>query len=432
MPRRNRVRRVLAASGLTAYAGMAGALLAMGHARLTALLVGAYLGLSALALNSQIFSVIAVPAVFLVERLDIGGIDLSYSDALLIVATGLALPALSTWPLPPRARLLLLGLTVYLGLVTLTLVFHPSLRSFAEVFHRAVLVGGSVVIAVQLVRTGRHVLALRLLLAVTVTVAVAAVVTAAASGFEPAYPWGLHKNFIGSLFATFLLLAVIDYRVFRLPSSTRVPLMAVLAAGLLAAQSRGAFLTIIGGLLVLVIRQRGRHAVAIRAVGVIAAAAIVALVVTSVQDQLEERMETGNTHDSLAQRERVETATYELWKEHWVVGVGLKYFVTGQYGAANQAPNNVLNETMAETGIVGTAGFLAFQFVALTALARGSTPLATAGLACVFGRLLHGQVDIYWSAGTAALPWLIAGMGLVDGRRKPQLKPTASEPAARV
>lgn len=426
MTLRVRSRKSLPAAGLALYAAGVGVLLAAGQARLAALLVVGWVALAAFALNSQIFSVLAVPGVFLVERLDLGGIDLSGSDALLILATALALPALARAPLPSRARLLLVGLTIYLGLVVVTLGFHPSLRSFAEVFHRAVLVGGSVLIGIQLVRSGRHIVALRLLLVVTVSVSIAAVVTSLTTGLAPAYPLGLHKNFVGSLFAMILLIAMASYAVFDLPQTLRVPLMAVLVAGLLAAQSRGAFLTLLGGLLVLVVRQRGRQTVAVRAVALLGAAAAVALIVTSVQSQLEERVGTGVQHDSLAQRERVELATYELWNDHRVLGVGLKYFRTGMFGAANQAPNNVLNESMAETGIVGTVGFLGFQVLALVALARGSSPLATAGMACVLGRLLHGQVDIYWSAGTAALPWIVAGLGLAEQRSRAATLPQAA------
>lgn len=138
MTLRVRSRKSLPAAGLALYAAGVGVLLAAGQARLAALLVVGWVALAAFALNSQIFSVLAVPGVFLVERLDLGGIDLSGSDALLILATALALPALARAPLPSRARLLLVGLTIYLGLVVVTLGFHPSLRSFAEVFHRAV------------------------------------------------------------------------------------------------------------------------------------------------------------------------------------------------------------------------------------------------------------------------------------------------------
>jgi hypothetical protein len=431
MARLSRCKQVLAPAGLALYAALAGALLATGHARTAALLVGVCVILSALALNSQIISILAVPAVFLVGRLELGGVDLSYSDAMLIAATAATLPALSSWPLSSRARLLLLGLAVYLGLVTFTLAFHPSIRSFAEVFHRAVLVGGSVLIGVQLYRTGRHVLALRLLLVATVAVSFAAVAAALRSGLEPAFPWGLHKNFVGSLFAVFLLLTLVHYPVFRLPGNGRLPLVVVLSGGLLAAQSRGAFLTLLGGLLVVALRQRGRHTVAVRAAALLVVVGISALIVASVQGQLQERVETGNLQDSLTQREQVETATFDLWRENWLVGVGLKYFTTGSFGPANQAPNNVLNESMAEAGIIGTAGFLILQVTAVAALARGSGPLATAGLAVVVGRLLHGQVDIYWSAGTAALPWLIAGLGLAERRRR-EVDTSERETPARV
>jgi hypothetical protein len=38
--------------------------------------------------------------------------------------------------------------------------------------------------------------------------------------------------------------------------------------------------------------------------------------------------------------------------------------------------------------------------------------LAAAGFGAVAGLLAHGMVDIYWTAGTVTLPFILMGMGL--------------------
>jgi hypothetical protein len=48
---------------------------------------------------------------------------------------------------------------------------------------------------------------------------------------------------------------------------------------------------------------------------------------------------------------------------------------------------------------------------------RREDKLVSVGVGVVAGLLLHGQVDIYWIAGSASLPFIILGMALAIGPR---------------
>lgn len=119
-----------------------------------------------------------------------------------------------------------------------------------------------------------------------------------------------------------------------------------------------------------------------------------------------------NKFSSINQRVVVERATRQLWEKHPLTGVGLRYFKTPRYARLGyQPPNNVLNEILAEAGVFGLLGFLVFVVGSLVSLGRVAGDLGAAGLSVVAGRFTHGLFDIYWTGGTTALPWVIAGMG---------------------
>ena len=97
-----------------------------------------------------------------------------------------------------------------------------------------------------------------------------------------------------------------------------------------------------------------------------------------------------------------------------VVGVGLKYFNTGVWGPDAQASNNAINNELAESGLIGAAGWITMHAALLVMLFRRRSALASVALAVLAGRILHGQLDIYWSAGVASLAMLVAGMAFAS------------------
>lgn len=167
----------------------------------------------------------------------------------------------------------------------------------------------------------------------------------------------------------------------------------------------------------------------VRILGVFAVAVLGYFVYASVHEQLTAKTAAERQNDSIGVRFQVEEVTRDIWRTSPWVGVGLKYFNTGEYGEFAQPANNVIDNELAESGLIGTAGFIASQVTVITAgfrRRRGNT-LVLAGTALVAGQLLHGQVDIYWTAGVAALPFLVLGMGLATLSREPKVP--SHEPA---
>jgi len=120
------------------------------------------------------------------------------------------------------------------------------------------------------------------------------------------------------------------------------------------------------------------------------------------------------SNSSIGVRYNVEHATRTVWRTSPAYGVGLKYFNTYAYGPFAVAANNIADNELAESGVIGLAGFIVLQGAVLSAgFRRGRTQqLAAAGFGAVAGLLAHGMVDIYWTAGTVTLPFIIMGMAL--------------------
>jgi len=154
-----------------------------------------------------------------------------------------------------------------------------------------------------------------------------------------------------------------------------------------------------------------------RAILLLFAIALVFVAALSVRHQLQAEAH-GTTINSLTQRAEVETATRQLWKEHPYTGVGLRFFKTPAY-AGYQPPNDLVNEALAEAGILGLLGLVVFVIGSLVGLSRLHSDLATAALCVVAARFVHGLFDIYWTGGTTSLPWVIAGMALASQVTQP-------------
>jgi O-antigen ligase len=164
------------------------------------------------------------------------------------------------------------------------------------------------------------------------------------------------------------------------------------------------------GVLIWFFRTRSTAAPRLRAAAIVAAIGIGVFASVSVWNELHQ---TSGRHTSITVRSEVERQTRDLWKHHPWTGVGLRFFKTPRF-AGYQAPNNVNDEIEAEAGVFGVFGFVVFVGGALLGVGRVSGALATAGLCVISGRFAHGLFDIYWTGGTTALPWIVAGMGLAS------------------
>jgi hypothetical protein len=116
----------------------------------------------------------------------------------------------------------------------------------------------------------------------------------------------------------------------------------------------------------------------------------------------------------LGVRQAVEKEAQRIWRTSPWDGVGLKYFNTGAWGhTGSQPPNNIIDNELAESGLIGLGGFVLLTgCTAAAGIRRRNDQFVLTGLALVIGHLAHGQVDIYWQAGLVPLPFLVMGVGL--------------------
>lgn len=350
-------------------------------------------------------AVACVPAVWIVQRAPV--INVSYPDVLVAGTGAAAFLAGVHKKLQPSNRLLFSSFGLYLGSLTGSLAYHQYLRSDLEWLHRVGLVAGAALVGAWTVQRGLHHRALQLLLLVASVVSISAVVYSFRHGFAAAYTLGFQKNYLGSITAQTLIVALVAGKEFRLPTRWFRLGVALTFLGMLASQSRGSMLTLAVGLTVWFLRTGKHRRYGQRRMVAFLVLALAVFVGISVKAQIDAHSRFG----SIGQRLTVEAQTQQLWIHHPLTGVGLRFFDLPQF-AGYQPPNNVLNEILAEAGVPGLIGFLVFIVGSVLALYRARGDLALAGLSIVVGRFTHGLVDIYWVAGTTTLTWLIAGMGL--------------------
>lgn len=383
--------------------------------KLALALIAATLMAGLMAVRPVLTAVVAVPAVFAFQDVGVGG-GLGITDALLVVAALLALPALAHSPEIARLGTVNRAFLAYVLLLTPSLVANQTGAADREVFHRLVLVLGAMLVGCWVVKEQMESLALRLLLITACALAVACILNAAQSGFSPAEPFGYNKNFVGSLLALTLLVTLCAPDHLGVGTTLRVASVILLIAGTLTSQSRGAVLgAAAGGLIWLFAPRRGTDISGRnRLFAVLLAGSFLAYSGYSVEQQFTSSERRTN---SAGVRLHVEAFTRDLWRSSPLVGVGLRYYRTHDYGPDGAAPNNAFDAELAEGGLVGTTGFTLFHIVVIVALwRRRRSQLGIAALALVVGQFLHGQFDIYWSSGVSPLPFILTGMSLASSK----------------
>jgi hypothetical protein len=365
-------------------------------------------------------AILAFVGVYFVQRL--GGTSVtpgatsgvSYSDALLAGAALMAVPGLIGTPELRRIRGLLGAAGVYLLCLAPGIIVHPSPRAYLEWSHRLVLVVGAIVVGAWIAREHATRLALRCFVAISCLMALLAIQNWFRNGFHPASPINLNKNFLGSQLAVALIVILLARKTIGLGNRTWLATFLLVGGGLLSTESRGSYLAAATGFFVVFVfggrvQSRASKAVALLLLGVLAGFTYV-----SVHAELTRQTKSQLNTNSLGVRFNVEKVTRQIWNTSPVVGVGLKYFIGGHYGYFAQAPNNVIDNELAESGVIGLTGFAVMELgsIALAFSRRKDHVLVLAGMAVVAGGLVHGQVDIFWTAGAAALPFIVIGMGL--------------------
>lgn len=426
---RLRLKTPLLVLGAVAGGGVAGA----AGATSAWLAVTVIAGLALLGLTAHrpvVLAVIALIGVFASPRLGtalVAGSEpgVSCSDALLAATTLLSVPALLRTRELGRLRLAAWGIAIYLASLLPTLVLNPSQRGYLEWLHRLMLLGGSLLVGAWIARGGKTRQALRWLAFAACVVAVAAVWNGVMHGWLNSAPFGLNKNFVGALLAAVFVVVFIARTDLALPAPWWSVAICIIGAGEIASHSRGGALAASAGLFLAFVLQGRRYSGGGKVLAVLAAAGLAVFVYTSVRGQFDQS-QAAVSNSSIGVRYNVEHATRTVWRTSPVYGVGLKYFNTYAYGPFAVAANNIVDNELAESGVIGLAGFVVLQGAVLSAgFRRGRTQqLAAAGFGTVAGLLAHGMVDIYWTAGTVTLPFIIMGMALA---REPVLSPATKD-----
>jgi hypothetical protein len=403
-------------------AGAVAGAIGVRDAKLGGLIVATLVMLLLVSRRPVILAIVAVAGVYAVQRLgstsptpgSSGGI--SYSDALIAAATIMALPVLAGSAELRRLRSAATAITTYLALLIPSVLANHSSRVYLEWLHRCVMLGGALLVGAWLVREGAQRSALRGFVGVSTVIAALACYDTLSHGLHSASPMQLNKNFIGSLFAVALVLVLAAPSVLNLKPTVRIVAIVVIGAGLLSSQSRGGQLAAVLGVLVAFVLDSGTHR---RRTQVMAGAVALALAIAaglSIHAQLQQ--DTADFRNSSAGvRFNVEDVTRDVWRTSPVVGVGMKYFNTGVYGPYAQAPNNVVDNELAESGLIGLAGFILLQLGTIFAcIRRRSLVLVPAAAGAIAGQLLHGMVDIYWAAGVITMPFVLLGIALAGPR----------------
>lgn len=410
------------AAVLVLVAAFAGALAGAVSARSTGLAFAVVTGLLLVALTAYRpvgLAVLALIGVFASWR--VGGTALvpgnkagvSYSDVLLTGAAFLSIPALLGTQHLRRLRLAGWGVAIYLACLLPTVLLNSSMRGYLEWLHRLVLLGGALCVGAWIAREGKIRPALRSLTIVGCILAVATVANAVRLGWADSAPFGLNKNFIGGQLGVLLILTFIAREHLAVRTPWWIAAVCIVGAGVIASHSRGGALTASVGLFLGFVLTGRLHRPSTKWFAVFVAAVLGVFVYTTVSHQLD-HSQTVVGNSSIGVRFNVEHVTRRIWRTSPIYGVGLKYFNTHAFGRFAVAANNVVDNELAESGVIGLAGFVVLQGAALTAaLRRARTDhLAAAGFGMVAGLLAHGMVDIYWTAGTVALPFIVMGMAL--------------------
>ena len=369
--------------------------------------------------------ILAAPALLLasviactygVWRVGPGSLNMSICDAVTVLAVLAALPYV-----PWRSRSLrrvLLGVAIYLMLVGVTLVAHHQHDAVFEYFHRFALAGGTCLIGAAIARRGQTAISLKVFVLVGSFFAIAAIITSLQNGLQPAYPFGIHKNFVGPMFAmTFLLLVVAPWKVGLRPSVVR-HLRVLFVVALLASQSRGAGLALVAVIAVYAMRHREAHR---RAPLFFLTVSLVLIAVSTIT--LNDEYRTNPKFNAIDTRSTgFSEAVNDVWLPSPLVGGGLRWFRATD--ATNAGVHNLAIAELSENGLIGMLGFVILLGTIAMVLVHRRDPIGEAAFSIFLFEVLFAITEIFWVAGAVSFVMLMVGIA-VGEEPGPAPSPTA-------
>lgn len=302
-------------------------------------------------------------------------------------------------PIKPGLRLVALFAA---AAVIVTWNAGASVTSFAEIAQRVEIVVVWMLFGVLVHRAGLIERILTAYVAACLVISALWIATPGASGV-----FGMQKNPSGGFLASAILVVLLS----KLPNSRRLPIIVVLAAGLIATGSRGSVLGLAAaiGLLLLFARHWRRTILPLAAVCV-AAGGVLLMLPSDLQDRLlsrnanglyTERIRAVLTEDALQQFERAPGG----------VGVGnYRQRAAALQNIDTHDPHNVFVLHLVEGGYLLATAFVLLAAGSIVWLLRHpKTELVVLALAVQVSILAHAYVDVYWVRGTPSLGWLLLG-----------------------
>lgn len=362
------------------------------------------LAIGILATDIAILPILAFPATLVMVRTG----PVSASDLVLVLAI---LPAILLYrrsETTPLRGLMWAGIA-YHALLVPTLLINLYVENVLEWFHTLALVIGGLAVGWVVGRNGHARSALTLYLVGAVGIAVAAVVTGLlmlvqSGSFGPVYLPFLHKNFIGNTLAFAFLILWVRPGWLGWNKQLAILSMVLCAGGIAASGSRQAMVSVFVVLAILALRGLAKGGG--RGWVLLALIPGVFFVANSVSDQFQ----GDNPFNSVAQRLEWFNEALEIWQLSPMVGVGLRWWYTGEYSSF-QPPNGFL-EMLSSGGVLGLIGFLILCGAGLWVVLTLPPRYGEIAAAVMIARFVQGQLDLYWVAGQASIPWMMAGLAI--------------------
>ncbi|WP_353814426.1 O-antigen ligase family protein [Agromyces sp. SYSU T00266] len=370
----------------------------------------------------------ATPGLLIAQRVGLGGGDLSVSDAALAAAFGTAL-LLGERPYSAPLRWLLVLNLCYQFATLFTVIVNPYPLNTIEWFHAWMLVSGALIVGWALGAAGYARLALSLLVWTACVMAVSTIVMAVAQfavgnfgPATPAWPWPMHKNFVGtvSAFAAIVVYVNPDW-VGWTRGWSRVALL-VFGVAAAASQSRQALIGLIAAVVFVVLRRSASKRSRLVLLLLVPAGW---LVVSMVIDQIDSQ----NQHNSVFQRLEWFREVYHFWREAPFFGHGLRYWYVD--GNLPYQPPQAELEVIASAGVVGLIAFIVMWIGAFIVLWRVDPRYGTLAIAVLLSRIVQAQFDLFWVAVQVSVPFVVAGICLGAMARAERATSGLAPPEAR-
>jgi len=351
----------------------------------------------------------AMPALFISERVGFGGTDLSVSDVALAAAFGTAI-LLGHRPYSRPLRAMLLVNLVYQFATLFTVIVNPFTANTVEWFHAWLLISGGMLIGWAVGRAGYARLALNLMVVAAMVIALGTFATALvpyASGnfgeIYPMWPFPMHKNFAGTVMAFMAITVFVNPDWVGWSRHMRTPVFWTLLLAIVVTQSRQALIGLVVAIIFVVLRRGVQGKSRLALLLLIPAAWLIAWT-------LIDQVESQNRFNSVYQRLDWFREVYAFWKHSPIFGHGLRYWYTD--AASRFQPPQAELEVVASAGVVGLLGFIAMWIGFIVVLWRVDPRFGTLAIAAVGSRIVQAQFDLFWVAGQVSIPFVIAGICL--------------------